>query len=62
MSDLGDRIAAAVNAMAEPQPDVCPHCGGDGWYVGHEDVCYDTGDCECSGVQVQCECAGACRG
>jgi hypothetical protein len=28
----------------------------DGWYVGHEDECYDTGDCCCSGVQIQCSC------
>jgi hypothetical protein len=38
------------------EPDTCPACGGDGWYVGHEDECYDTGDCVCSGVQVKCEC------
>lgn len=31
-------------------------CGGDGWYIDHEDECYETGDCNCSGVQVECEC------
>lgn len=34
----------------------CPGCGGDGWYVGHDDACDDAGDCVCSGVQVRCEC------
>ena len=38
----------------------CPSCGGDGWYVGHEDECWETGDCNCSGVQLQCEqCQGS---
>lgn len=61
--NIGEQIAAAYNALndEQPPPDVCPTCGGDGWYVGHEDECYDTGDCVCSGVQVQCECAGATR-
>lgn len=55
-------IAAAYNALnADPdeQPAACPTCGGDGWYVGHEDACHDSGDCVCSGEQVQCECQEA---
>jgi len=36
----------------------CQMCGGDGWYVGHDDECYETGDCNCSGVQVRCETCG----
>ena len=33
----------------------CRTCDGNGWYVGHEDECCRTGDCACSGVQIQCE-------
>ena len=37
----------------------CPTCSGYGWWVDHEDECYQTGDCGCSGVQVECrDCAG----
>jgi hypothetical protein len=40
----------------------CDLCAGDGWYVDHEDECYEDGDCNCSGVQRQCErCAGTGR-
>lgn len=58
---LGAQIAAAfaetsADEELRPRPNDCPACGGDGWYVGHEDECYDTGDCVCSGVQVRCEC------
>lgn len=43
-----------------PQPDpTCPDCRGDGWVIGHENQCYAKGECECSGVQEQCE---RCRG
>lgn len=52
-------VAAFNDATDEPREDVCPACGGDGWYVGHEDECHDTGDCVCSGVQVECECQAA---
>lgn len=49
---------AAANTAERPgfTALVCPECGGDGWYVGHEDECHETGDCNCSGVQIQCEC------
>lgn len=52
------QIAEAFYALQDQEPSEppCPGCGGDGWYVGHEDECYDTGDCCCSGVQIQCEC------
>jgi hypothetical protein len=56
---LANEIVVAYLSTGEPyidEPDTCPACGGDGWYVGHEDECYDTGDCVCSGVQVRCEC------
>lgn len=33
----------------------CDACGGDGWYVDHAPECYDSGDCSCTGVQVQCD-------
>lgn len=49
---LGDDRLSAV---------VCSACGGDGWYVGHEDECSETGDCNCSGVQIECECQSAVR-
>jgi hypothetical protein len=61
---IGKQIVVAYLTTAEPyidEPTTCPACGGDGWYVGHEDECYDTGDCVCSGVQVECEC-GALNG
>ncbi len=57
-NDLGDKIVVAYLTTGEPyidQPESCPACGGDGWYIGHEDECYDTGDCNCSGVQVECD-------
>lgn len=50
---LGDEIAAAFNAGQEPP---CVVCGGDGWYIGHEDECYDSGNCLCAGIQVECDC------
>lgn len=58
---LGREIAAAYVSLGtgEPyidEPATCSSCGGHGWYIGHEDVCYDSGDCSCSGVQVECEC------
>jgi hypothetical protein len=36
----------------------CPDCGGDGWEIGHEDECYEQGDCVCAGVQVPCNRCG----
>ena len=33
---------------------VCSECGGDGWWVGHDEECYRSGDCGCSGVQIRC--------
>lgn len=61
---LGDEIANAFNAvhadLEDDRPtDKCPACYGEGWYVGHDDECYDTGDCVCSGERVRCECADA---
>jgi len=54
---LEDAIAAFLGEQAEEfTSDVCPVCRGDGWYIGHEDACYDTGDCQCGGVQVRCDC------
>ena len=60
--NAASEIAAAMAWLGqddEPEPGpMCPACGGDGWYVGHDDECYDTGDCVCGGVQVRCECQG----
>lgn len=55
---LASQIAGAFNALNEQEPPepACPACGGDGWYVAHDDECYDTGDCCCAGEQVRCEC------
>lgn len=42
-----------------PEWDCCTRCGGQGWDVGHEDECYESGDCNCSGVQIECpDCLG----
>lgn len=62
---LGDDVARSYNEIQgdlvdlddDREPDLCPACGGQGWYVGHDDECYDTGDCVCSGERVRCECA-----
>jgi protein gp37 len=37
---------------------LCPDCGGEGWTqeTGHEDRCWETGDCQCSGVPIQESC------
>lgn len=37
----------------------CSDCNGEGWYLDHEDECYENGRCNCTGVQVWCE---RCRG
>lgn len=59
IEDNGPEMARLlVDAMAKLQAGPCPGCGDDGWYVGHEDECHETGDCQCSGVQVECECRG----
>jgi hypothetical protein len=65
VADLRDGISLSVRQDADTREDEtvkCSACGGDGWYVGHEDKCYETGDCGCSGVQLQCEkCGGTGR-
>jgi len=35
----------------------CNWCAGDGWYVDHSSECdgFSGKECNCSGVQVQCE-------
>lgn len=52
----GLRLLADMAAKLAAGP--CPGCGDDGWYVGHEDDCHETGDCVCSGVQIECGCSG----
>lgn len=52
-----DSLAPSADPVYEPPP-VCRSCNGDGWYVGHEDECHETGDCHCSGVQIPCEMCG----
>jgi hypothetical protein len=42
-----------------PKPPTCPYCEGEGWYIDHEDECYENGACSCSGVQRQCNCEAA---
>lgn len=53
--DVAALIADAFNEQFEAAP-ACIWCGGLGTRIGHDDACYDTGDCHCAGVQVQCEC------
>lgn len=61
MSDLGRQIGEAFVALNDDdtQSAVCATCDGKGWYVGHEDACYDGDGCVCSGVQVECDCHDA---
>lgn len=35
-------------------PTLCHSCKGEGWELDHEDECYETGDCNCTGVQMPC--------
>ena len=45
------------------EPLTCQRCNGDGWYVDHDDDCYEEGQCVgCGGVQRQCDdCGGTGR-
>lgn len=53
---LVQRVSDREHNTAEDA--TCTSCHGDGWYVGHEEECYTTGDCVCDGVQIQCETCG----
>lgn len=59
-SRVSDQIVEAFNALQddEAENEWCYSCGGDGWYVGHDDECYDTGVCNCSRVQICCDSCG----
>jgi len=39
----------------------CSNCSGDGWYIEHANECigWETGECNCGGVQTECE---SCKG
>lgn len=54
----GEALSYVETQMALAEIDLCPDCRGEGWTqgTGHEDLCYETGDCQCSGVPVQDTC------
>ena len=47
-------FAALAQVEDHVRRPVCAECDGEGWYIGHEDACYEQCDCVCSGVQVPC--------